>query len=449
MKKFVIGLIIIAVVVVVGTLLFVQKWMESDIERQAELMEFPAPAPGAIVFDMKYRGLSGEKDELRYNSYWGYGGGDNETPFIRDLKKKVKEFHTVYNPHFGKAQYSAVEVKGRKAVALYFDLNADEKFSDNEKILPIPAGKSNDARYPEFLTPDFIVNTGDGLKIPFRTLLQVNFYDDSSRPSCMWSPSCVLEDMSTLNGKPMKLILYMSHDFSLSFNKYGMCSYSLLHEGEDSGRYIPRQTLSSIINYEGQFYNLKLYGSHEKAKSIRAVLEKYTGQTGEIAVEFSGKTKLASRVSYMNIVGTEDKTIQFNVSSAQTKLPTGIYQHKRSRINYGKEKDNEWQLDFITEGPEFTVDIDKTSNVEIGKPVLTISAVDENKRYHSDVKEQTVYSKGTNIFISRIIKGKAGELYGRFYQRDENGDRLEAVEPDITIVDADGKEVVADKIKYG
>ena len=448
MKKIIAGLIIIAVLVV-AVLLLLQGDAEPEVEQEVGVVEFPEPAPGAFVFDMKYRGLSGSRDDLRYNAYWGFGGRDQETPFIKSLKNDGKELHSAYHPNFGKAQYSAVEVKDKKAVALYFDLNADEKFSDNEKILPIPADKSRNSRGSEFVTPDFMINTDDGKQVPFRALLQVNFYGDSSRPNCMWSPSCVLEGASTINEEPVKLILYVSNYFSATFNEFGRCSYSLIREGEDSKQYVPRQTLSSIINHNGEFYYLKLYGSHEKDKGIRAVLEKYTGQTGEIAVEFSGKTKLASRVSYMNIVGTEDKTIQFNVPSAQTKLPTGVYQLKRSRINYGKEKDNEWQLDYITEGPEFTILADKTSNIELGNPVLTVSAVDERKRYSSNVKERTTFSKDMNIYISRIIKGKTGELYGKFSQKDNNNNRLEALEPEIRIEDANGKEVVADKIKYG
>ena len=87
--------------------------------------------------------------------------------------------------------------------------------------------------------------------------------------------------------------------------------------------------------------------------------------------------------------------------------------------------------------------------MELGKPELSVSAVDENKRYQNDVKEQTVYPDGTNIYISRIIKGKSGELYGRFYQQTENSRSNNAIEPDIKIVDSEGKEVVATKIKYG
>jgi len=428
MKRFIAGFVVLAVLII-GMFFLLRR------------------TPEPIVFDMKYRGLSGGKDELRYNSYSGYGSRENETPFIKELKKDIKELHIVYHPDFGKAQYSALELKDGKAVAFYFDLNADGKVSDNEKILPVNVEENDNMRGSEFILPDFTLNTSDGRQVPFRALLQVNFYGDSSRPNCMWSPSCVLEGTSTIDGEPIKLILYASYS-SGSFKKFGRCSYSLLAEEEKFGRYVPKQTLSSIINHDGQFYHMKLYGSHEKDKSIRAMLEKYTGATGELAVQLSGKTKLSTKLSNMSILGTKDQTILFNLSSGQSKLPKGVYKLYRSYVDYGEEKDNEWQLDF-TEGPEFTIKADKTSNIELDKPVLSISAVDENKRYQRDVKEQTVYSKGTNIFISRIIKGKTGELYGKFSERDEKNDRLTAIEPEIRIVNADGQEVAAAKIKYG
>ena len=182
MKKIIAGLVVITVLVVAVLLLLQGNAEPDDEQHEVGVIEFPEPAPGAIVFDMKYRGLNGSKDELRYNSYWGFGGmGANKSPFIRQLKKDIKELHIVCNPKFGKAQYSAVEVKDKKAVAFYFDLNADGKVSDNEKIQPIPAEKSSNSRGSEFVTPDFIVNTCDGRQVPFRALLQVNFYDDSSR----------------------------------------------------------------------------------------------------------------------------------------------------------------------------------------------------------------------------------------------------------------------------
>ncbi|MFC1635429.1 hypothetical protein ACFL5Z_11355 [Planctomycetota bacterium] len=409
-------------------------------------VDFSEPAPGTVVFDMKYRGLSGAKDELRYNAYWGYGQREEETPFIREVRKKGGEFSTVYNSHFKRAEWSAVEVKDNKAVAFYFDLDADGKLSENEKILPIEDTESGSSNRTEFVTPDFTMTTQDGHQIQFRTLLQVAFYGQSSRPQCMWSPSCVLEGTSTINGEPAKLILFGS-GFTGTFDKFGRCSYALQTDEEQSGR-LSRHTLSSIINLEGQFYNLKFQGSYEQGQSVRAVLEEYTGDKGELAVALSAQTNLKTKLNGAGITGGEDNTINFHLPHNQATLPTGTYKISSGNITYGTETDDQWRVDF-KEGPEVVINADQTSRVELGKPELSISAVDEKKRYNSDAEEKTVYSKGTNVYLSRIIKGKTGELYGRFSERQNNPGRYTDIQPELRIIDAEGKQVAASKIEYG
>jgi hypothetical protein len=151
---------------------------------------------------MKYRSLSGKKDELRYNSYWGFGGRENDTPFIKELKKEQKELKVVYNRNFKGMEWSAVEIKDKKPVAFYFDLNADGKVSDNEKILPVNTEQRSSSTTTEFVTPDFTVTTKDNRKVPFRALLNVRTYKNRSNLNVMWSPSCVLEGTSTINGQP-------------------------------------------------------------------------------------------------------------------------------------------------------------------------------------------------------------------------------------------------------
>jgi hypothetical protein len=232
------------------------------------------------------------------------------------------------------------------------------------------------------------------------------------------------------------------------FKDFGRSSFSLQTGKEETGSYVSRDMLSSIINHNGQFYNVEFNGRHGKNSAVRAILTEYTGDTGNLTTQLTGDTNLEAKLSSANIAGSKDTTVQFNLASEQAKLPTGSYKLNRGYVSYSTENGDKWQLDF-QEGPEFTIDTDKTCNVELGKPVLSVSAVDENKRYQNDVKEQTVYSDGTNVYISRIIKGKGGELYGRFSQQDENSRSYKAIEPDIKIVDSEGKEVVATKIKYG
>ena len=263
----------------------------------------------------------------------------------------------------------------------------------------------------------------------------------------MWSPSCVLEGTSTINDRPAKLILF-TNGFSDSFTDFGKSSFSLQTNKEETGSYVSRQTLCSMINDNDQYYNVELNGRHKKGSTVRVILTEYTGATGNLATQLTGNTDLEAKLNNVTITGSKDTIVQFNLASEQAKLPIGSYQLHRGYVNYSTENGDKWRLDF-KEGPEFTINADKTSNVELGKPVLSISAVEEDKRYQNDVKEQTVYSEGTNVFISRIIKGKVGELYGRFSQQDENSRSYKAIEPEIRIVDSEGKEVVAAKIKYG
>ena len=460
MKKLLTGFFILVGLVAVIVLLLesLETQMQGPVrpgeapEFGPKVAQFPEPPPGAIVFDMKYRGLGGGKDEMRYNSYWGFGQvRGTDTAFIQDLKKKIKDFETIHNPNFKGAESAAVETKDDKAVAFYFDLDADGKVSDDERILPIATEAASTRAVTEFVTPDFMMNTGDGRKVPFRVLLQVFFYGGSSRPNYMWSPSCVLEGTSTFNGKPTRLILFAS-GFTGAFDEFGRCSYTLQDPEESTGQYISRHNLSSIINYKGQFYNLKLSGSYEKDKRIQVELREYAGATGELAIQLKPDTNLKTKLSYVGIVGVNDETVRlrFNVPSEQTQVPVGVYKLCDGLINYGVKKTDEWRLDFdFEQQPEFTIEADKTCNLELGDPKLLIRAVEENNRYKSDVKEQTVYTKGTNVYITRIVKGKAGELYDRFSEKQNDSLEFTDIQPELRILDAAGKEIAAAKIKYG
>jgi len=354
MKKLFIAVVILGAILA-AVFILLSRTPEAEVE--PVVTDFPEPPAEAIVFDMKYLGLSGKPDELRYNSYWGFGGNSKETPFLTDLKKNVKDFETVYNPYFKGAEWSAVEIKDNKAVALYIDLDADGKVSDNEKILPIQNSEASSYNQTEFVTPDFIMKTGENRQVPFCALLQVVFFGQRARPQCMWSPSCVLEGASTIDGQPAKLILFTS-GLSGSFKDFGRSSISLQAGKEKTGSHVSRQTLSSIINHNGQFYNIDFNGHHEKDSTVRAILTEYTGATGNLTTQLTGNTDLKSKLSNASVAGSKDTTVRFNIGSEQAKLPTGSYKLSRGNLNYSAENSDKWRLDF-QEGPEFTIDADK------------------------------------------------------------------------------------------
>jgi hypothetical protein len=457
MKKLLFSVLIFAAFLIVVVLLLkgpkteqsqvVQSPVAIDIEVDPNTMDFPEPPEDAIVFDMKYHGLNGGNDELRYNSFGSYGAQEIETPFIRALKKDVKDLYLVYNPVLGDAQWSALEMKNGRPEAFYFDLNTDGKVSENEKILPINIEETAGNKTAEFVTDDFILKTGDGNQVPFRELLRVQIYGDSPRPSCMWSPSCVLEGSTTFNKVPTKLILYAAWGSS-SFKEYGSSSYSLVKSEEKTGKYLSRSSLSSIINYNGQFYNLKLYGNHKQGKMIRAVLEKYQGDTGGLVTKLAAKTALNVKLTSGSIIGSKDTTLRFNIGSGQTNLPIGEFKLDSGYMAYDTENGDQWQLNF-TQGPEFVIEADKTCTMEMGEPKLTISAIDESKRYQSDVKEQTEYAKGVTILLSRKLTGKTGELYGRISQKQKSSNGYSDIKPEIKITDPDGKQIASSEMEYG
>ena len=446
MKKLLIGFVILAAFLLAVFCLL--KGMKHEQEAIQPL------TTGAVVFDMTYRGLGAPADEPRYHISYGYSRSrENDNPFIKALKANVKNIQTVYNPDFKGAKLSAIELEGRNPVAFYFDLNADGKVSDNEKILPLPESKWTSKEYPEFITPDFMMNTRDGRQVPFRVLLRVDPSGRSvgrpSRPACSWSAHCVLEGTSVIDGKAATLILFADGS-SGSFTKFGSCSYSLqIGEKKDQKTegYTPHPPLSRIINHDGTFYDLKLIGTHEKGKTVQAVLEKYSGAISDIAVKVIGGKTLEVNLDLHSCIGREDQSVCFNISGTRFRLPAGSYEITRGHMSYGVEDENQWTV-FI-EDFKIKVAPEQVNNIELSKPVLSITAEDANKQAEDNPKNQSVFSKGTKIRLTCTIRGISGERYDRFNRSNQNTHRHERVDPRIRIVDSDGGEVTGGKAEYG
>lgn len=406
------------------------------------LPELPA---GAVVFDLRYRGLSGGKDDLAYNSWWGFGGPQvKDTPFIAAVRRKAKQVQLVYNSYLKGSEWSALELKGGNATAFYFDLNADGKLTDNERVLPIHA--DNDPNNYDFVTPDFGIKSAAGAKRPFRLLMRARCYGDPRSPAnCMWSPACVMEGTADFRGRSTKLILFVS-DFSGDFAQFGRGAYALLSEAPAPASYVPREVLSRLINCEGQFYRLSLQGSCEKGKVLRVVLAKDTTPVGELAVKVNGAAALKAKVASLRLAGAEDNSIWFNVAQAQSRLPAGVYRIDGGYLSFGAQRDDEWSVDF-QEGPGLIIDPAHPSQVELGRPVVSVKAIDEKDRYTNNPKESASYRRGATVYLSRVVRGEKGELFGRFSEVSA-GQRSDK-KPRIRILNADGKELLSKDMEYG
>jgi hypothetical protein len=409
------------------------------------------PPPEAVVFDLKYRPQTGGADDIAYHAFYGYGGSDEETRtnlFLQDVRKRASSLHYVCNFALTGRKWAAVEYHGRQACALYFDVNADGKFSENERILPTRKADQG----VEFITPDFVQPAEGGGQTLCRVLLQVSFYGGSDKPNCMWSPAALLEGAATLNGRATRLLLYASYPGS-GFDQYGRSSYSLLMGDQAKpvpGQYVPRETLSSLIASEGQFYHLTLQGRYSNGLPARVLLTKDTSPTGALAVKLVGSNALQATLSSLALYGAEDKTIVLRVGTSKEKvtLPVGAYVLDSGVVSYGAANRQDWEVSF-SGGPRATVKAGEVFEQALGQPTLRVRAINEADRYTSNAAESATFKQGTRIYLEPRILGQVQEVFGRFRQsapaKSDKTDRP----PRITIIGPDGKELLSKVMEYG
>ena len=409
------------------------------------------PPPEAVVFDLKYRPRTGGADDIVYYSSWGYGGSDAETkkdPFLQDVRKKASSLYYVRNLALTGRKWAAVEHHSRQACALYFDLNADGKFSENERIPPT----RKTAQGIEFITPDFVQPLESGGQTLCRVLLRVAFDKGSSEPRCWWSPAAVLEGAATLNGQSTRLLLYASNPGG-GFDQYGHAQYSLMASNQAKlgpGGYIPRETLSSLITSDGQFYHLKLDGRYSSGLPARVLLAKDTSPTGALAVKLVGSNTLQATFSSLDLRGAEDKTIflRLSNSNANLTLPEGAYVVNGGLVSYRTSNRQDWDVSF-REGSRATVKAGEVSEQALGQPTLRVRAIKEMDRYASNPAELTAFKRGTQIYLEPRIVGQGNEVFGRFRKREPAQRDKSIFPPRITITRPDGKELLSKDMEYG
>jgi hypothetical protein len=344
--------------------------------------------------------------------------------------------------------WAAVEYRDRQAYALYFDLNADGKLSENERIPP--TRKMNQG--VEFITPDFVQPAEDGRQTLCRVLLNVDFYGGSDQPNCMWSPAALMEGSAALGDRPARLLLYANEPGG-GFDRYGRSSYSLLLGDEakpEPGRYVPRERLSSLIASEGQFYHLTLEGRYSNGLPARVLLAKDTSPTGALAVKLVGSNALQATFSSLYLHGAEDRTVFLHLSASKEKLtlPAGAYVLNNGMVSYGTSNRQDWQVTF-SQGPRATVEAGQVSEQPLGQPTLRVRAINERERYTGKATESATFKKGTRIYLEPRIVGRGGEVFGRFRQSTAaKGDKTDRP-PRITITGLDGQELLSKTMEYG
>jgi hypothetical protein len=412
------------------------------------------PPPGAVVFDLSYVAQTGGKEDIQYHSFWGYGVEEEArtNSFLADVRQQAFRVRHVCNYALRGRKWAAVEHNGRQATAFFFDLNADGKFSDNERILPT---RKVD-RGVEFITPDFVQvqEDGEGASSFCRVLLQANFYGNNSEPNCMWSPAALLDGSAALNGKPARLLLFANHPAGV-FDRFGSSSFSLLLEDAAktaTGQYLPREQLSSLISSGGQFLHLSVEGRRSNGLPARVVLTRDTTPTGELTVKLTGSNSLESALGSLYLNGVDDRAVFLRVEGKQgkMKLPAGTYGLDSGSLAYGTTNSREWDVSF-SQAPQATIKGGAVTELALGQPVLTVRAVEEKNRYDRMASGAATFKRGARIYLEPRILGKGGELYGQFRQAVPGRDVSDKADrpPQVTITGSDGKQLHSSTMEYG
>lgn len=403
-------------------------------------------AAAPVTFELQYRGLTGKPNDISYNSFWGFGGENKaDNPFIAEVRQKTKDIVLEYNNILKGAEWAAVELKAGKPVAAYIDLNADGKLNDNERIMPanIQDADSNYKTY-DFVTPDFLLKGDHQPPQQFRALLTVRYYGSESR-NVMWSPACVMEGEATFEGKKTKLVLFTS-GFAGEFGRFGRASYAFVNTAPKANEYIPRETLSSVINHEGQFYRLNVVTNAGQPNTLKVTFTKDTTPQGDLAYKAASGAELKTKLNSLSLTGAKDPNLVFNLKSGQVRIPAGDYKITRGYLSYGQKNDDEWTASF-NGGPNIQVDATKACDITLGKPVLSVTAVDQKDRYNSEVKDQSKYKQGATIYLTRVVRAESGEEFGRFSEK--HGNDTKDAKPHIKILDTKGKQILSQDMEYG
>ena len=414
------------------------------------------PPPGAVVFDLKYTVQTGRPNDIRYSSFYGYGeslAGTKTNSFLEDVRKNASRLQYVATRFKGR-RWAALEYRGRRPTALYFDVNANGKLDENERILPTQ--KVNEGI--DFITPDFIQPLEDGGERLCRVLLNAYFYKGNAEPSTRWAAASLLDGAATFEGRPARLLLYASSPGG-AYDQYGESECALLLGDQTkikANEYIPRQRLSGLISSESRFYRLKVEGMRSNGLPARVVLVKDSSPMGTVAVKLVGSNAVQTVVRSLSVRGVEDKTVFLQLFSAndQVSLPIGTYAVDSGLLAYGGgANSNEWEVSFLR--PQntglFHLKSGEVTDQTLGLPTLQVQAVEERKRYDERATGSTTIKRGTRLYLQPRIVGKAEEVFKGFREATATAAKGGKADrpPKITITGPDGKELLSKTMEYG
>ncbi len=403
-----------------------------------------------VTFEMKYRGCSGTQDDIDPSCGW-YGFGtstSSDSTFFKAVQEQTKNKLIACNTsNFPGGSPGVFELKDNSVITLYFDLNGDGKLDENEKISPIENGNNPFGDGKCFVTPDFQNKTRNNNEIPFR-IMACTRLNDNGNLSAYWTPMGMFEGTAKVEGEEYKVYLFTSFHAG-SYTKFGNSSIGIV-KGSETNRYVNSNTLSSINYFNDKFYRIKFDDADTSDDTLSATVAEDKGERGKVAIKLKGKEELKADLTYAIVYGATDRSINFRFNKGINELPVGDYRFSYGQIKFGKDSTDEFSTSFEGES-SFSVEADKTTEVELGDVKTEITAVEYNKRYNGDKEYKSEFAEGTHVYLDVDFIGNAKESYRDFYKlvKEENRTRREGIPVHITIADQDNNQIASEDLEYG
>jgi hypothetical protein len=417
------------------------------------------PIGPPVAFEVKYRGITGKKDDVRVQNFMGFGSFtyDNSS-FAQAVKEKVQhKIHIISdNVYLPRRKIAIIEYTDAKILYVYFDLNADGQLNDNERLKPVDLpGINSGSKATSFLTPDFMITLRGGREVPGRVLLQVSLQGDKSNRmvSVIWAMMGLYEGVFTLNDQKLRFYLFSVFG-SQGYTTFGQSYYSIVAASRARKGWLPRRKLSSLLVMNKKFYRVSFQASEGDSNKLIVGIAEDKSKRCKIAFKINGGEDFKHRLNNANLQGAKDKTINFTVMQGMNELPVGEYAVSSGYVRYGSTNSNDETYGYNTSfhnASGFTARSDKTTTIELGKPVVKVQAVESKKRYNSNKKYKTEFSKPAEIYIDASFVGISGETYRRFARqvKKKNYSTQEKLKAHIRIVDEQNNEIVSKDMEYG
>jgi hypothetical protein len=250
-------------------------------------------------------------------------------------------------------------------------------------------------------------------------------------------------------------MILFADGFGGRFDAFGSssCALRAADPPRPPGGYLPRETLSSLMAYNGRYYRLRFDGTRSSGHPARAVLTPDTSPVGTLLISVAGTATNEVRGGFVSayLQGAEDRTVCFNVASPAANVPAGRYRVTRGEMAYGSNTQRDWTVSFSGESEARIAGTEpgKRAELVLSAPSIAIRALKEQERYMSDAKEATAFGKGVRIYLEPKVVARNGEVLTRFGHSGSGEPQRKDVPPRVRIANAAGKEVLAKTMEYG